>query len=249
MRLQDFFTVITPFLEGRATHTEAAQALYGSPEGGAGAGVQDVRRLALYGRLCRVHRFEVLEKMYPHCWREVRERHGAAAWSALVEAYYRRHPMRQYEMNANAASLPEFLTGYAPEAALPEWLPELADLEWWEWEVLVAPDEAEGGPGPRLAATVELRPYRYDLVAWLEADGSERPASPEARESLVLFWRTREGGLRRRNASPLELLVLKTLHEGRELGAAAVEVGLAPQVLEETLCALGEAGIITGAAG
>ncbi|HYO59400.1 DNA-binding domain-containing protein [Archangium sp.] len=244
MKLRAFFEAITPFLEGRASHDETSRALYGAPEGGTHASDKDARRLAIYGRFCRIHRFEILEKLYPHCWREVRERHGEEAWEALVEAYYRSHPMRAAEMNANGARLPEFLASYAPEAQLPGWLPELADLEWWEWEVLVAPDREEEGPRPRLASTVELRPYRYDLVGWLDAKSSERPHVPESRESLVLFWRDREGNCRREKTSSLELLVLKALHEGLGLDRVAAEAGgVSLEALRETLSDFIAAGI------
>jgi hypothetical protein len=206
VKLRDFFATLTPFLEGRASHEETARAL--------GTSEREARRLALYGRFCRHHRFEVLEKLYPHCWREVRERQGDAAWEALVEAYHRDHPMRSFELNANGARLPEFLARHAPEAGLPDWLPELADLEWWQWEVLVAPDDEEEVSRPRLASTVELRPYRYDVAGWLDAAPTERPAAPRLRESLVLFWRDRSGQLRRRTPPVAWLRVLKALHEG-----------------------------------
>jgi hypothetical protein len=236
VKLRDFFDTITPFLAGRASHEETARALYGPPESEADSG-KDARRLALYGHFCRAHRFEVLEKLYPHCWREVRERHGKTAWGALVGEYHRSHPMRAFELNANGASLPEFLASHAPEAGLPDWLPELADLEWWGWEVLVAPDDEKQGPRPRLASAVELRPYRYDLVGWLDAAPAKRPESPEPRESLVLFWRDRSGHLRRENARLSQLRVLKALHEGHELDTAA---------LGETLSKLIAAGIVLG---
>ena len=81
-------------------------------------GHADARRLAVYGRMCQRHRFEVLEGLYPHCARAVLERHGEEGWAALVEAYYRAHPMRAAELNANGAHLPEFLTHYAPAKGL-----------------------------------------------------------------------------------------------------------------------------------
>ena len=59
MKLRAFFGAITPFLEGRASHDETSRALYGSPEGGTRASDKDARRLAIYGRFCRIHRFEI----------------------------------------------------------------------------------------------------------------------------------------------------------------------------------------------
>ena len=239
MKLADFFGTITPFLAGHASHDEATRTLYpAQPEG------RDARRLAVYGRICRGHRFEVLEKLYPHCWREVRERHGEAAWEALVEDYFRAHPMNVFELNANGAHLPGFLARDAAEKGLPAWLAELADLEWWEWEVLVAPDREVPGPRPCLAPTVELRPYAHDLVGWLDADA--RAEAPEEAETLVLFWR--EGDqFRRENVSPVELWVLKALHEGLGLEALAAQAeGVTLEELESTLEDLTAAGIVLG---
>jgi hypothetical protein len=156
--------------------------------------------------------------------------------------------MRDFELNANVAEVPAFLADYAPQVGLPPWLPELADLEWWEWQTLIAPGERdpEEGSGPRLVSTVELRPYHHDLVGWLAEDAPERAPEPEASESLVLFWRDRDLELRRENASPLDLLVLKAISEGLPLEAAARAAGAPVKALEETLRDLAEAGIVLG---
>ena len=161
MKLREFFGAITPFLQGEASHRETVQALYGVPEQ---ARVTDARGLALYGRMCQRHRFEVLEGLYPHCVRAVRDRQGEEGWAALVEAYYRAHPMRAAELNANGAHLPEFLTHYAPAKGLPEWLPELADVEWWEWEVLVAPDRELRALREKLEAGLPPKQTRYPFA-------------------------------------------------------------------------------------
>src|SRR6185436_18045941 len=118
---------------------------------------------------------------------------GPGAWEELIDAYFHAHPMRSFELNENGVQLPAFLAEKG--AGLPELLPELADLEWWEWQTQIAPHAPEDltpDRGPlRLGATVELRRYGFDLVAWLDQEG-ERPPAPAAEESLVLFWRDRE---------------------------------------------------------
>lgn len=241
MKLRDFFGAISPFLRGEASHAEAVRALYGTS---GDTRDRNAERLAIYGRLCRLHRFEILEGLYAHCARVVRTGYGEEAWDALVEAYFRAHPMRAAELNANGAHLPDFLATYAPEHGLPEWLPELADLEWWEWVVLTAPDSEPEGPRPCLDPTVELRPYRYDFVGWMDAEPSERPEEPEPREGLVLFWRDRAGGYRRENVHPLELMVIKALHEGSGLDAVARAAEVPVEALESTLAELTEAGVV-----
>jgi hypothetical protein len=91
---------------------------------------------------------------------------------------------------------------------------------------------------------VELRPYGHDFVEWLETPAEERSAEPEARECLVLFWREPGFRLRRENASPEELLVLKAVTEGLTLGDAAASSGVSLETLEETFSDLVGAGIL-----
>lgn len=240
MKLRDFFATVGPFLQGRASHAEAVRSLYGTPEGRTAV---DARRLALYGRFARLHRFEVVEGIFPHLRRVLVARDGLAAWERLVETYFERHPMRHFEINANAVHLPEFLQAYAGEVGLPAWAVELADFEWWEWQALIAPSEPEGS-GPRLSSSVELRPYSHDLVEWLSTPAEERSAEPEACECLVLFWREPGFRLRRENTSPEELLVLKAVTEGLTLGDAAASSGVSLETLEETFADLLGAGIL-----
>lgn len=243
MKLQDFFSRIGPFLRGQASHADTVRTLYGAPEGKT---VEAARRLGIYGRFAKAHRFEVVDGLFPHLRRTVVARGGEAAWDTLTETYFVRHPMRHFELNANAVHLPEFLQGYAEEAGLPAWMPELADLEWWEWQALVAPGEDPEARGLRISSTVELRPYTHDLVGWLDAPEAERAPEPEESESIVLFWRNPQLRFRRENASPEELLVLKAVAEGYTLGDAASAAGASLEVLEATFDDLARAGIIVG---
>jgi hypothetical protein len=241
VKLDDFFGTMAPLLTGQHSPTEVARSLYGDAGGGKG---QEPWRLAVYGSACRDRRAEVIDNLYAHCKRVVLERQGPRTWGRLVEDYFLAHPMKLFELNANGARLSEFLAHYAPERGLPGWLPELADLEWWEWEVLVAADTEPADTRPCLAPTVELRPYTHDLVGWMDTAASERSEAPEPREGLVIFWR-QEGTFRRENVSPLELLVIKAVHEGLGLEAVAEEAGGVPvEALEEIQANLVEAGIL-----
>lgn len=240
MKLSDFFATVGPFLHGRASHAETVRSLYGTPEG---SHAVDARRLALYGRFARVHRFEVVDGVFPHLRRVLVARGGKAAWEQLVETYFERHPMRHFELNANGIHLPEFLQAYAGEQGLPAWAVELADFEWWEWQALIAPRDTEGS-GPRISSTVELRPYTHDFVEWLSTPAEERAPEPEARACIVLFWRDADFHLRRENASPEELLVLKAVAEGLALGDVAAASGVSAEELAETHADLLGAGIL-----
>ena len=238
MSLTTFFARIGPMLEGHETPAATRPILYG-----AAADSVDAKRIDIYARFCRIHRFEVIEGVYEHCRAAVLREAGLPAWEALVERYFRAHPMHHVELNENGAALPSFLVEHAPAANLPTWLPALADFEWWEWRTSIAPvDPGEPSPeaGPlRIAPTVELRPYPFDLVGWLDAAHPEEPAgAPEQRDNLVLFWRDEDDDLRREEATEAELAVLKAVSEG-----APLPVG---EGWQETAGDLREAGILVG---
>jgi hypothetical protein len=240
MKLDSFFEIISPYMEGRAGHQETVRLLYGED----GGDTQDARRLRIYGAFCRTHRHEVLD-LYAHCRAAVVQALGEAAWDDLVERYFRAHPMTSWELNENGVHLPEFLSNQ-PVEALP-FLPELADFEWWEWQTQIAPDaEEDRDPetGPlRLSATVELRRYGHDFIDWLDrrdaATDIKQAGPPGPGEHFVLFWRDRDGDMRREAAAPQELHVLHLVSQGQ-----ATPEALAP--LEDTFADLYEAGILLG---
>jgi hypothetical protein len=232
MSLARFFEEIAPTLLGETPAEESAAKL----------GV-DPRRLGVYEYFCRVHRFETIDGLYPHCKAAV----APALWPALVEDFFRRFPMRNVELNSNGERWPEFLAAELGARGLPAWLPELADFEWWEWQTLIAPNEP-GDPrtGPlRFASTLEVRPYRHDLLGWLEGG---RVGEPEAAPGYVLFWRDEELSLRREAASPLELLVLKSVASGEPLTPKLLaQLDATQDEVDETIADLREAGILLGA--
>lgn len=200
MKLSKVFDVVAPYLEGRASETETQDQLWhGQPW-------KDSHRLAIYARFCAAHRDTATGGVH-QVLREV----AGARWTELVEAYFRAHPMHAVEINENGAKLGEWL---ATRDDVPAWWAPLADFEWWEWQTLIAPDaESDEGDGPlRIASTVELRPYAYDLVSWLDAE--TRSAAPVQRDCLVVFWRNRKLDARRALVNARELAVLKAVNDG-----------------------------------
>ena len=265
--LQPFFDIVGPFLLGQAPHDQTVKRLYGDEA--AGAAKQDAERLAIYGRFCRTHRHQALT-VFSETQRAIVAALGEPAWDALVERYFVAHPMHHFELNQNAASFPEFLAACIdpaaaadaePALALPPFVAELADFEWCQWQVMVAPDAPEdaadpaatsgdpaGDRGPlRLASTVDVRPYQHDLVSWLDSEDDARDDAPAADPSLVIFWRDRSLAPRRDHAQPRELVIVKALLEGIAIDAAlAAQLGLPWADLQETLADLHTAGIVLG---
>jgi hypothetical protein len=228
VKLAHFFQTIAPYLEGRAGFEETSRALFGKSP------LPDTPRLAIYERFCRAHRQTATAGVHQYVRDLVVAQAGRERWDALVEAYFVAHPMRHVEINANGAQLAAFL---AARPDVPPLWSALADFEWWEWQTLSAKDDpADATPdeGPlRLASTVELRPYGWDFVTWLDAE--QRAPAPEEREVLVLFWRNRQLDARRELASVAELQVLKAVSEGGRVER------------DETFDDLHRAGVILGA--
>lgn len=250
MRLANLVSTMGPYLVGRAPHAQVALDLLGEQAGG-----PESERLRIYGEFCRQHRFDAVDHVFAHCRAAVVALAGEGAWEELIERYFQAHPMHHFELNWNGRHLPAFLAERQPvsQDALPPFLPELADFEWWEWQTYVAQDDAAdgaAGEGPlRVASTVELRPYRYDLLGWIEHRATHQfHSSPEAVQSIVLFWRDADLDLRRAPASHLEMMILKAVIENIPIDQAfAMQLGLPVDSVAACLRDLHAAGILCGA--
>jgi len=250
VRLADLLATMGPYLLGQASNPQVLQSLLGEQ-----ASAQDGKRLQIYGDFCRQHRLDAVDHVFSYCRSTVVANAGLAAWEELVERYFHAHPMHHFELNRNGRHFPEFLTQYSLGSlgdALP-FLPELADLEWWEWQtysVFDDPrDEAADTGELRVASTVELRPYAYDLLAWIDERAAHGFASPPVPVScLVLFWRDRDLDLRRTTPSSLELMLLKAVIERIPLDDAFMHrVGISAEAIQACMSDLHSLGIIHGA--
>lgn len=250
MRLAELLATMGPYLVGRAPHAQTAQKLLNEVADGPGS-----ERLRIYGEFCRQHRFDAVDHVFAHCRATVVAHAGDSAWEELIERYFQAHPMHHFELNWNGRHLPAFLAERQSGSLdpLPPFLPDLADFEWWEWQTYVAPDEAAdeaADKGPlRVASTVELRPYRYDLPGWIETRDTHRfRTSPEAVPSVVLFWRDADRDLRRAAACPLEMRILKAVIEATAIDEDfAVQLGLPADSVAACLRDLHAAGVLRGA--
>lgn len=217
MRLADFFRAIEPMLAERASAAEVAGVLYGRDPG------RDGERLAFYQSMCRWRRAETLAGIFPRVHRHIADE---ARWRRLTTAYFAEAPWTDIKQLASAAGFPAFLARALDAGeALPAWLPELADLEWWVLATRVAADPADDpARGPlRLASTLEIRRYRFDLAGWVDDLDGEAPAPPVAGRFAVLFWRDRDLVACVRSAPMRELQLLAAVRSG----AAALDIELA----------------------
>ena len=240
--LAAFMDAIAPMLLGEEVVDAARARLYPGDEQG-----DDARRLGIYARFCRSNRAKVLDGVYAELRRLVVRAQGEGAWAALVEAYFQAYPMSHAELYENGAHLPAFLGQRAEALGLPPFAAALADFEWWEWVTRSAQDDPRDqrpDEGPlRLASTVEVRPYAWDLTAWMDdASEADRPEAPEARPVYVLFWRDADLDPRREEASLLELRLLKAMLDGDPAAPAGVDAA----EWRETFLDLRAAGILLG---
>ena len=236
MKLAEFYAKVSPFLQGKAAHGETVRALWGDQPP-----ARDAARLAIYGRFCRVHRFEAVDSVYSETRAAVCKLAGEDPWDELVERYFTAHPMHHVEINENGDELAPYLAAHAKAHGLPAWIAALAELEWWEWRTRIAaddPNDARPEEGKlRIAATVELRPFAWDLVGWLDQD--PRAEAPDEEQALVIFWRDRNLKARREIADQDDLLILKAVNDGERVDPEGE--------LAETLDDLRSAGIMLGA--
>lgn len=249
MTLVEVLASMGPYLLGRTSHGQTLQSLMGEQ-----ASAQDGERLHIYGEFCRQHRLDAVGHVFAYCRSTVTAHASTATWEELVERYFHVHPMHHVELNWNGRHFPAFLAALPWDhlSELPRFLPDLADFEWWEWQTYTAPDEplddAPYSGELRLASAVELRPYGYDLLGWLEHRETHCFASmPDTTPSVVLFWRDRDLDLRHAPASSLDLMILKAVVERIPLDHDFMrQVGLPADAVHASVIDLRAAGILCG---
>jgi len=235
VRLADFFRAMEPMLAARQSAADTARLLYGEAPG------RDGERLALYQSMCRWRRADTLAGVFPRVRAALVAAAGERAFTDLCTEYYAAAPWRAIRPLPNAAGFSAFLARVGPERGLPDHLAELADFEWWVLATRVAPEPDEdpaGGP-LRLAHTAELRPYRYDLVGWIDEVEAAAGGAPAPGRFAVLFWRDRE-----------QVACVRAVTQGELRLLAAVRAGAAAGLGEDERAAaerLHRLGVLVGA--
>lgn len=142
----------------------------------------DPRGVKLYASLIRTGRQDLMRSIYPGCAKIL-----SRTWQKLVDQYMETRPPSHYNLNRAACSFGDFLRKDMPELLMRHpFLPELADYEWVELEILESPEKAVHGEqlalndpsvfqshGPVLNKVLVVRHYQYPiarLVDWLRED-------------------------------------------------------------------------------
>jgi len=146
------------------------------------AGAIDPRGVRLYASLIRTGRQDLMRSIYPGCQKIL-----SRQWVKLVDQYMETCPPDHYNLNKAAQGFSTFLKNHTPELVTRHgFLPELADYEWIELEIMESDLVAQRGIniqldspekfqeyGPILNSVLVIRNYNYPiskLVDWLRDD-------------------------------------------------------------------------------
>ncbi len=172
-------------------------------------------------------------ELFPVC----RALMGAKAWPRLLKAC---------GGMARPESLAARLAAMKRPAGAPDFLPELARLEWARHGVSLAATPAANESGRfEINPTLDLLPLTWRLCGLVSPAADSAPASPQAGAEHAMVWRhPATGETRVQAAEDAELLALKVVVEEIPLAKAARAAKVAVPVVENALWRAAEKGIL-----
>lgn len=244
LSLRDTMWIVHQLLRGEISAAEASQQIG-----------NDESRLAVYHRFVSGHVRNVLEKNFA----VLVSLFPKQAWDSIVPEYFRSHPSDSYELNANGAQFPRFLSQWAddPRFGITDFHLELAELEWREWVVystlkeIPSPDEIEA---PTLNPTLIVMQLEYPVVEYVfrwrdEQEGGFPdgvPPIPEEKNPGVVFLfrhpSTHNPVIRR--ARDRMLFAFKVVHDAIPLEDAAQAAGIAVEDGESMVRDAADEGLV-----
>jgi selenobiotic family peptide radical SAM maturase len=170
-------------------------------------------------------------KLFPVCRALV----GPRAWPRLLKACGGMD---------KPASLPDRFA--AMKNGAPDFLPELARLEWTRHEVSNAPTPAANESGRfEINPTLDLLPLTWRLCRLVSPAGDSAPSAPQPGAEHAMAWRDpATGATRVQAAENADLLALKVVVEKIPLAKAAKAAKSTVPLVENALWAAAEKGIL-----
>jgi selenobiotic family peptide radical SAM maturase len=141
-----------------------------------------------------------LAAIYPRCRMLI----GPDIWQQIISSH---------DLDHNPENFPEVIVSYNLYSHLPEFLPELAHLEWSvsqveEKSISIPGDQEDNAINP----TLLLRELQWKNLA--NDVGSPSAQAPEPGKEYILIWKHPEDGeVHMKVASPEDLLILKMISE------------------------------------
>lgn len=209
MKVDALFAIMRPFLLGRVPAEETARSLYPDTHSG------DAARVRIYATLYANNVGSALKTVYPTFQCIVTARHGEETWSAVTRAFAKAHPMTS--LRWGTSPLPIFLRDEAgPALGIEPWLAEVADVELWQSRTFVAKDDeaGDGNEGNGLPGSLEIREYAYDVHRYLLK--GDWTTAPLEKRSVLAFWRSHAGRVRRIALDKAALLILGAVARGED---------------------------------
>jgi selenobiotic family peptide radical SAM maturase len=142
-----------------------------------------------------------LSAIYPRC----RSLLDPDIWQQIISSH---------DLNKKPDNFPEIIRYFGPHARLPEFLAELARLEWNIFRVKENSVSIPGDP-EEMAINPTLILLELQWKNLVDNVTSLSPQAPEPGKEYVLIWKYPEdGGLHMKAASLEDLLILKMIFEG-----------------------------------
>lgn len=209
----------------------------------------DPERLAIYRRMVRSHVHTAVAGRLPVSTALLGAPDDTPAWQALFEAYLAECPPSAPTLPEAAAAFPGFLGRRAEAGEVAPFTAAVAELEWAAFQVNRDPTQLPDPKqlsAPVLNPTLQIMSWPWPVTSFVVAwQRGERPAEPSPAEELTLvFRRPATGHPCYHVATPDLLFVLKMVHDGLSVEAAAQISGQGMEAVEAALAGAVGIGLV-----
>lgn len=156
------------------------------------------KRLDVYRNNTRSNWADTLDHDFPL----TRQQFSEEEWADLRTAYFIRHPLQHWELNAGMEPFVKFIA----TRKIPAYVKELADYEWHDLQVFIHRARLTAGSGLS-NPTAKVRVYQYQMFDWVQS-GAPRETPPAQKPEVLVFHRDAQNTCHVQEADPLMLLIL-----------------------------------------